>query len=64
LGGAVFTEVVFAWPGLGYQLTSSIVARDFPVVQAAVLLIALIFVLVNLAVDMLNAIIDPRIRVS
>src|SRR4029450_3014154 len=64
LGGAVFTEVVFAWPGLGYQLTSSIVARDFPVVQAAVLLIALIFVLVNLAVDMLNAIIDPRIRAS
>ena len=64
LGGAVFTEVVFAWPGLGYQLTSSIVARDFPVVQAAVLLIALIFVVVNLAVDMLNAVIDPRIRVS
>jgi peptide/nickel transport system permease protein len=64
LGGALFTEVVFAWPGLGYQLDSSIVARDVPVVQAAVMLIALIFVLVNLAVDMLNAIIDPRIRVS
>jgi peptide/nickel transport system permease protein len=64
LGGALFTEVVFAWPGLGYQLDSSIVARDVPVVQAAVMLIALMFVLVNLAVDMLNAIIDPRIRVS
>lgn len=64
LGGALFTEVVFAWPGLGYQLDSSIVARDVPVVQAAVMLIALIFVLVNLAVDMLNAVIDPRIRVS
>jgi peptide/nickel transport system permease protein len=64
LGGALFTEVVFAWPGLGYQLDSSIVARDVPVVQAAVLLIALMFVLVNLAVDMLNALIDPRIRVS
>jgi peptide/nickel transport system permease protein len=64
LGGALFTEVVFAWPGLGYQLNSSIVARDVPVVQAAVMLIALIFVLVNLAVDMLNAVIDPRIRVS
>jgi peptide/nickel transport system permease protein len=64
LGGALFTEVVFAWPGLGYQLDSSIVARDVPVVQAAVMLIALMFVLVNLAVDMLNAVIDPRIRVS
>jgi peptide/nickel transport system permease protein len=64
LGGALFTEVVFAWPGLGYQLNSSIVARDVPVVQAAVLLIALIFVLVNLVVDMFNAVIDPRIRVS
>jgi peptide/nickel transport system permease protein len=64
LGGALFTEVVFAWPGLGNQLYSSIVARDIPVVQAAVLLIALMFVLVNLGVDVLNAFIDPRIRVS
>jgi peptide/nickel transport system permease protein len=64
LGGALFTEVVFAWPGLGNQLYSSIIARDIPVVQAAVLLIALMFVLVNLGVDVLNAFIDPRIRVS
>jgi peptide/nickel transport system permease protein len=64
LGGALFTEVVFAWPGLGNQLYSSILARDIPVVQAAVLLIALMFVLVNLAVDILNAFLDPRIRIS
>jgi peptide/nickel transport system permease protein len=64
LGGVLFTEVVFAWPGLGNQLYSSILARDIPVVQAAVLLIALIFVLVNLAVDILNAFLDPRIRIS
>ncbi|MBV9532244.1 MAG: ABC transporter permease [Bradyrhizobium sp.] len=64
LGGALFTEVVFAWPGLGNQLYSSILARDTPVVQAAVLLIALMFVLVNLAVDILNAFLDPRIRIS
>lgn len=63
LGGALFTEVVFAWPGLGNQLYYSIVARDVPVVQAAVLVIALAFVLVNLAIDILNALIDPRVRV-
>lgn len=62
LGGALFTEVVFAWPGLGNQLYYSIVARDVVVVQAAVLVIALAFVLVNLAVDILNAFLDPRVR--
>jgi peptide/nickel transport system permease protein len=63
LGGAIFTEVIFAWPGLGNQLYYSIVARDVPVVQAAILIIALTFVLVNLAIDILNAFLDPRIRV-
>ncbi len=63
LGGALFTEVVFAWPGLGNQLYYSIVARDVPVVQAAILIIALAFVLVNLAIDILNALLDPRVRV-
>jgi peptide/nickel transport system permease protein len=62
LGGALFTEVVFAWPGLGNQLYYSIVARDVPVVQAAVLVIALAFVLVNLMIDILNAYLDPRVR--
>ena len=62
LGGALFTEVVFAWPGLGNQLYYSIIARDVPVVQASVLVIALAFVLVNLAIDILNAFLDPRSR--
>ncbi len=62
LGGALFTEVVFAWPGLGNQLYYSIVARDVAVVQAAIIIIALAFVLVNLAIDILNALLDPRIR--
>tara|TARA_B100000676_G_C18046211_1_gene828149 strand:+ start:644 stop:1594 length:951 start_codon:yes stop_codon:yes gene_type:complete len=64
LGGALFTEVVFAWPGLGNQLYYAIVARDLPVVQAAVLIIALSFVLVNLFTDVLNAYLDPKIRVG
>src|SRR5262249_10008097 len=54
LGGAVFTEEVFGWPGLGKQLISSVIARDVLVVQGAALFIALSFVLVNLAVDVLN----------
>ena len=62
LGGALFTEVVFAWPGLGNQLYYAIAARDVPVVQGAVLLIALVFVLVNLVIDILNAFLDPRVR--
>lgn len=62
LGGALFTEVVFAWPGLGNQLYYSLVARDVPVVQAAILIIALSFVLVNLAIDIFNAFLDPRVR--
>jgi peptide/nickel transport system permease protein len=64
LGGVVFTEVVFAWPGAGNQLYSSIVGRDIPTVQGVVLLIALSFVLINLFVDVLNAYVDPRTRHS
>ena len=55
---------MFAWPGLGNQLYYSIVARDLPVVQAAVLLIALAFVLVNLLIDILNAYLDPKVRLA
>ena len=64
LGGALFTEVVFAWPGLGNQLYYAIVARDLPVIQAAVLVIALSFVLVNLFTDFLNAYFEPKIRLG
>jgi ABC-type dipeptide/oligopeptide/nickel transport system permease component len=62
LGGALLTEVVFAWPGLGSLLYDSITARDLPVVQATTLLIALAFVLVNILVDMVNVLLDPRLR--
>jgi peptide/nickel transport system permease protein len=63
LGGAVVTETVFAWPGLGRLLVQSILARDFPVVQAAVLLLATTFVAINLITDLIYGLLDPRIRV-
>jgi peptide/nickel transport system permease protein len=62
LGGALLTEVVFAWPGLGSLLYDSITARDLPVIQATTLLIALSFVLANIVVDLINASLDPRLR--
>jgi peptide/nickel transport system permease protein len=61
LGGVVVTETVFSWPGIGRLAIQAIYARDFPVVQAVVFLFAVIFVAVNLAVDLLYAAIDPRI---
>jgi ABC-type dipeptide/oligopeptide/nickel transport system permease component len=61
LGGAVVTETVFAWPGLGRLLVQSILARDFPVVQAAVLLLATTFVAINLVTDLIYGLLDPRI---
>ena len=62
LSGAVVTETVFAWPGVGRLAVFAISARDFPVVQGTVLIIAVLFVLVNLAVDVLYAYVDPRIH--
>jgi ABC-type dipeptide/oligopeptide/nickel transport system permease component len=64
LGGAVLTETVFGWPGLGRLLVDSIGYRDYPVIQGTVLVITLGFVLVNLAVDLLYAYLDPRIHYS
>lgn len=64
LGSAVVTETVFAWPGLGRLLVQSILARDFPVVQAAVLIVAVTFVLVNILTDLLYGLLDPRISVQ
>jgi ABC-type dipeptide/oligopeptide/nickel transport system permease component len=62
LGGAVLTESVFGWPGLGRLVVQSIFTRDYPIVQSGILLIAMSFVFVNLAVDLLYAAIDPRLR--
>ena len=61
LGGAVLTETVFAWPGVGRLLVDSILARDYPVVQGAVMVLAVSFVLINLLVDLMYAFLDPRI---
>lgn len=61
LGGAVLTETVFSWPGIGRLMVDSILARDYPVVQGAVLLLAVTFVLINLVVDVIYAFLDPRI---
>lgn len=62
LGGAVVTETVFAWPGIGRLLIESIAARDYVMVQGIVIFITVIFVLVNLVVDIAYRIIDPRVR--
>jgi peptide/nickel transport system permease protein len=64
LGGAVITESVFAWPGMGKLIVDAIFFRDFPVVQTVLILSATVFVVINLAVDLLYTVIDPRIRYS
>jgi len=64
LGGAVITETVFAWPGAGSLLVEAIQNRDYPVVQASVLLVSLTYVLVNTLTDLVYAWVDPRIRLA
>jgi ABC-type dipeptide/oligopeptide/nickel transport system permease component len=62
LSGAVLTETVFAWPGIGRLLVEAVLARDYPIIQGATLLIAATFVVLNVAVDVLYGLLDPRIR--
>jgi peptide/nickel transport system permease protein len=64
LGGAVLTETVFAWPGIGKFTVEAIMKSDFPIVQGVVLLVAFIFVVMNLVVDIIYAFLDPRIKYS
>lgn len=64
LGGAVIVENVFSWPGVGRLVVNSIGARDYPVVQAAVLLLAVILLIANLLVDLLYTVVDPRIALE
>lgn len=64
LGGTVIVEQVFSWPGLGQAMLNAVSQRDFPIVQAGLLIIALLFVAVNFAVDLLYAVLDPRVRLS
>lgn len=64
LGGVIVVEVVFAWPGLGRLVFNAVAARDYPLIQGAVLLIAALFLVINLLVDVLYAVVDPRIRLG
>ena len=64
LSGAVLTETVFAWPGIGSWLAGAIFSRDYPVLQGGILFLAVVFVVVNLVVDISYAILNPRIRLS
>jgi peptide/nickel transport system permease protein len=62
LGGAILTETIFGWPGIGRYIYDAIQARDYPVIQSGILIIATIFVIINLIVDLLYAAVDPRIK--
>ena len=62
LAGAVYVETVFSWPGVGLMLVNAILTRDFPLIQGAVLLVAVAYVIINLLTDLLYAYLDPRIR--
>ncbi len=62
LSGAILTETIFAWPGIGKWLIESIGRRDYPVVQGGILLVATIIIVVNLIVDILYGVVNPRIR--
>lgn len=62
LGGAILTETIFAWPGIGRYIYDAINFRDYPVIQSGILIIAFFFVMINLLVDLLYSLIDPRIK--
>lgn len=62
LGGAILTESIFAWPGVGRYIYEAIGARDYPVIQSGILIVAFFFVMINLIVDLLYGLIDPRIK--
>jgi ABC-type dipeptide/oligopeptide/nickel transport system permease component len=64
LGGAIVIEVVFGWPGVGRLVVDAIQSRDFPVVQGAVLVLAVVFVLVNLLTDVIQVWLDPRVKIT
>ena len=64
VGGVIFVEVVFGWPGIGFQLFQGVLARDIPLTMGASLVIAFVFVIVNFLADMINALLDPRLEVQ
>jgi ABC-type dipeptide/oligopeptide/nickel transport system permease component len=64
LAGTIVTETIFSWPGIGRLSVQAIEARDYPLLQGCILLIALTYVVVNLLTDFLYALVDPRVRLS
>jgi peptide/nickel transport system permease protein len=62
MGGSILVETVFSWPGTGFLLNSAIFQRDLPVLQGTILVLAIFFVVLNLAVDLIQTALDPRIR--
>ena len=64
LAGDFFVEYVFAWPGIGRMVVSAILVKDYPIVQAFLLLAATFYVLINLFIDILYTVVDPRIRLG
>ncbi len=63
IGGTVVTETVFGLPGVGNLVVSAVLRRDYPVIQGALLVIAAIYVLINFSIDLLYAVVDPRVKV-
>jgi peptide/nickel transport system permease protein len=64
LGGTVVIETIFAWPGVGRTLFEAIISRDFPVIQAGVLIIGIAVVVINLLVDLMYRVLNPRVRLA
>jgi ABC-type dipeptide/oligopeptide/nickel transport system permease component len=64
LSGAFITETIFAWPGIGRLAVNAVYQRDFPVIQGVVLFAAVTFVVINLAIDLIYAVIDPRVKLA
>ena len=64
LGGAIVTETIFSWPGVGRFLLEGVLARDYPVVQGTVLVVTAFFALVNVIVDVCYVLLDPRVRLT
>lgn len=62
LGGAILTETIFSWPGIGRYIYDAIGFRDYPVIQSGILIVAFIFIMINLIVDLLYTVVDPRIK--
>jgi peptide/nickel transport system permease protein len=61
LTGAIVAEVIFTWPGMGNYVTNAILSADFPVIMAVTLIVTVLYVFINLAIDLLQAVVDPRV---